>query len=498
MRNDNLKLKIFLLAIIFGGIFGLVENSQATIINVTNCSQANVQSAVDAAVAGDTVYLNCTSATWSSYVSVTKGITIKGNGSDATTLTANNTTLFSVSLTSGANFRITDLGFAGTVGGGGGLEEQLIRLSGDESTIWNSLRADHLKFTNINGHAFTIDPWWLIPSHPKALFDHITLLSNQWSRLLKIAGNNSTWQSADQYGTDWAIFIEDSTFTWTGGANGDLTDTEHGVRLVVRHNIINGGDIQMHDTGSTPAARGQRMTEVYNNTINCVGGNCNNLTAVALRGGGAIVYDNTITGDFWTPGFAQVWRATVGSGFLGAACTGAIVRACNTPTFMHCSGGNHAVCSGDGDCYGSASGSCIVACTSNSDCPIGTDGSAICLATVDNVDGSSGGNGYPCRDQTGWGQEYGAGGRNQYPSPVYWYNNGTTATCATGGACNDSATIAGDSAWFAQDRDFCYHDPSIDCGTKTSWNYIPYAYPHPLQGEIDITPPNIPSGLMVN
>lgn len=439
---------------------------------VTSCTQSNIQAAHDSASAGDKIYLNCSSGSFSSPVTVTKGIEIYGNGQDATTLTANSSCLFSITLASG-DFRIHDLGIAGSGGGCGGLETQIVRASGNGSTMWNSFRADHLKITNTNLHAFTFDPWWNISSSPKALFDHITYSSNsQGSRLIKIAGNNSAWRSSDQYGTDWGVYIEDSSFNWTGGANGDLTDTEHAARLIVRHNTITNGDIQMHDSGSTQGARGNRITEIYSNTLNCTAAGCSNMPAMGLRGGGYIVYNNTITGNYFSQAWPQIWRASGGGyiGFLGGnGCDGSAVRACNTPNYYHCSGGDHAACGYPGDSACSGKGSCVVECTSNSDCPTGTDGTATCLATVDKVDGGSNAYGWPCRDQTGRGREYGTGGALQEISPVYWYNN--TSSIVFGNNYPD---------YFQLNRDYCTHDPSTSCGTKTGWTYTPYAYPHPL------------------
>ncbi len=488
MQNNIQKFKtIIIFAGIFLGIFCFIKISQAATHEVTNCTVANVQDAVEEAIAGeDSVYLNCASATWDTYVTITKGITIYGNGPTSTTITANNSALFNITLVNTDNFRMHDIGFTGT-GGGLGLDTTLIRLRGtgdigiSAGTIWNSLRMDHLKFTNVSygTFCFTIDIWNTIPYHPKALFDNITYTNTGPGAFIKIAGNNFTWTEADQYGTDYAIFIEDSTFYWSTPAFYNyLTDTEHGVRMVVRYNTFTNGSIQMHDTGSTPAARGNRIAEVYNNTFNCTG-DCSSMLAIAMRGGGYIIHDNTIAGSYWTPGFAQIYRTT-GPGYLGGACNGTPLRACNTDSYYHCTGGDKKW-TGSNECSGK--GSRVVACTSNFDCPIGVDGTATCLASIDNVDGGTNAFGYPCRDQTGWGQEYGTGGRYQYPSPVYWYNNGTDASCATGGTCNNSATIAGANNWFQVNRDFCYYSPvTDDCGAKTAWTYTPYTYPHPLQG----------------
>lgn len=463
------KIFLIIVLVLFPGI------GYSASYTVTSCTTANVQAAHDSASAGDKIYLNCSGATWSSYVNVTKGIEIYGNGQDSTVLTANNSCLFNVSLASG-NVRLHDLGMTGSGGSCGGLETQYIRASGNGSTIWNSFRADHLKFTNTNSHSVTFDPWWNIPSHPKALFDHITWSSNiTGSRLLKLAGNNSTWRSTDQYGTDWGVFIEDSSFSWTGGATGAVTDTEHGARLIVRHNTITNGTVQMHDTGSTQAARGNRIMEIYENTFSCTAGGCSNMPAMGLRGGGYIVYNNTISGGYFSAAWPQIWRTDVGAGFLGGMCNGSAVRACNTSTYYHCSAGDHAVCSYSGDNACTGKGSCVVACTSNSDCPTGTDGTATCLATVDKVDGGSNPYGWPCRDQTGRGMEYGLGGALQESSPVYWYNNkdGSGKTITFGN---------GYPNYFQLNRDYCTHDPSTSCGTKSGWTYASYTYPHPLTG----------------
>jgi hypothetical protein len=49
---------------------------------------------------------------------------------------------------------------------------------------------------------------------------------------------SNSWNMPDGYGTDNAIYVEDSTFTWTGGAVGDVLDGECGARFVIRNNHI--------------------------------------------------------------------------------------------------------------------------------------------------------------------------------------------------------------------------------------------------------------------
>ncbi|MGZ3749097.1 MAG: hypothetical protein ACXVCD_17305, partial [Pseudobdellovibrionaceae bacterium] len=332
-------------------------------------------------------------------------------------------------------------------------------------------RLDHCAFTDIPGHAVIVGEYWDLPSHPKILFDHIIFNSTVTGRFAKFAGQNNTWKLADQYGTDFAIFIEDSTFIWNG-VTGDVMDTEHGTRMVIRHNTITNGDIQMHDTGSTPAAKGERITEIYNNTISCTIAACSNLPAMGLRGGGYIVHDNIVhSGGFFAIAWPQIWRATVGSGYLGGACNGTPVSACNTNNLQHCSGGDHRECDGDWDCTGAASGSCVVACSNDVECPSGVK----CLSKVDNVNGGTDPSGWPCRNQTGWGMES-LDGSKEDPSPVYWYGNADEK--------GNTYSLSEVTNYFQLNRDFCTHDPSTTCGAKQGWTYLPYSYPHPLQGGV--------------
>ncbi|MGZ3770702.1 MAG: hypothetical protein ACXVCP_19510, partial [Bdellovibrio sp.] len=411
-----------------------------------SCSFQDVSSTVAGAIAGDTVTIPSGKCTWNQTLEITKPINLIGAGPSLSVITADNVVAVRVSVPNG-DLRISNLGFTGS-GGGTGLETAVVQLSGVGGVgIFNSLRMDHCSFTNIPEHAVIVGEYWDLPSHPKILFDHINLSSTVSSRFAKFAGQNNTWKLPDLYGTDFAIFIEDSAFTWTGVV-GDVMDTEHGVRMVIRHNTITNGDIQMHDTGSTPAAKGERATEIYNNTISCNIAACSNLPAMGLRGGGYIVHDNVVSsGGFFSIAWPQIWRATVGSGYLGGACNGASVSACNTNNFQHCSGGDHRECDGNWDCVGAASGSCVVSCTSDTECPSGIK----CLAKVDNVNGGNDSSGWPCRNQTGWGMES-ADGSTEEPSPVYWYRN-----LDQNGNVYSLSEVTN---YFILNRDFCYHDPS--------------------------------------
>jgi hypothetical protein len=357
--------------------------------------------------------------------------------------------------------------------------------------MFSSVRFDHLQFNGLQNWSIVVGEWWdNNMAQPKVLIDHIVGI-NLSGGFLQIEGFPGTWKLPDNYGTDNAVYLEDSnlSFSSSGAA---ITDTEYGVRMVIRHNTFLNGSIQMHDTGSTQGSRGNRIAEIHNNIINCTGSGCANMPVMGLRGGGYIVHDNIISGGFFTAAWPQVWRGILGfTGFLGQSCGVNAVKTCDTPHFYHCSGGDHAACgyAGDSICNSAnSSGTCQITASSQNDCPVGST----FLSTVDNVNGGNDSSGWPCRNQTGWGMES-ADGKLERPSPVYWYNNlfnGQVATPANS-----------QPAYFAQNRDWCDHDSSTDCGTKAGWIYTPYAYPHPLQtGSVLSSPLPIlqsPTGLRI-
>ena len=84
--------------------------------------------------------------------------------------------------------------------------------------------------------------------------------------------------------------------------------------------------------------------------------------------------------------------------------------------------------------------------------------------------------GWPCLDQIGRGPgQY----PNQPSAPLYGWNNGSSLGCSNGGACNNNINItpSRNDAHVLAGRDF------INNGTTAKPGYVPYTYPHPLQGQ---------------
>ena len=194
----------------------------------SSVDRASLNSCVQQARDGDTINVASGTANYTSGITIDKPLTIMGAGPSATVINAQGATVITINMPKPGNVRLSNLGFTG-VGGSTQLETTVINMRG----VLDTVRVDHVSFTDVDQHAVYVGLWDQIPQHPKILFDHITYkskLTTDFQRFLKLLGNNNTWKQDDDYGTDFFVFIEDSSFNWTGRANSNsaVTDTEHG------------------------------------------------------------------------------------------------------------------------------------------------------------------------------------------------------------------------------------------------------------------------------
>ncbi len=127
-------------SILLAGILGLIESSSAATINAASCSQADVQTAINAASAGDTVSVPPGNCTWTSGVTITKGITVQGTVETSTVITSSGILPFTIDLSSGFA-RISQMTLIGNAPWG------YIQVDGSNA----SFRLDHLTFNDIPG-----------------------------------------------------------------------------------------------------------------------------------------------------------------------------------------------------------------------------------------------------------------------------------------------------------------------------------------------------------
>ena len=420
MNFTKIESKIIFFLILFAGMFGAARNALPANIHAASCSQADVQAAINAASDADTVSVPAGNCTWTSGVTITKGISLQGSGEASTIISSNGILPLTIDLSTGFA-RISQMTLFGNAPWG------YIQVDGSNA----SFRLDHLTFNDIPG-----DRGIKIESHSangygqppgssplKGLLDHITLTDDSSKIFIALYGYSSSWNLPDNYGSDNAIYIEDSNFTWTGGAVGDVLDGECGARFVIRNNHITNGTISYHDTGSTQECRSTRKVEIYNNVFSGV--NCNNKDcqygAISFRGGTGVYFNNIIPifpNGYENGATCEIFRVaynTPGVPWSGS-CDNIPEKVCSD-FLTHCSV-NHQVCSysynnPNGDCA-PGTGPCVGSCSQNSDCPTGTS----CVQ----LDGQLDSTGWPCRDQTGRGQDDPVT-HIQASSPAYWWNN---------------------------------------------------------------------------
>lgn len=420
------------------------------VLAAASCEHDAVQAAVDEVADGGIVTVPAGSCTWSASVEVSKALFIQGAGQDQTLITAQDADLFAIQGSGGA-VRVSGFGF------GGNAPWAYLHFDGELANV----RVDHCRFDGIVGSRGII----LNYQHEGAivgLLDHLTITVADWKIFLAVYGQNEAWNEPDDLGTARYIYLEDIDFYGDGIAT-DLVDGECGARFVVRHSELVNGMVMFHDTGSTPGCRSTRLVEVYDNVLSCNLDNCG-WTAVSFRGGSGVFYDNVIyrnPGGYDDGAATQLWRSYDEGGTpFNSLCDDVPDRICSDFS-SHCDAGERQACGGDWAC---PVGTCSVhACTTNEEC--GAD--AVCL---EKLDGHQDESGWPCRDQTGRGQDDPTT-HEQASLPAYWWNNLDQSGEPMGVIINDHGLPS--FPFIIEGRDFLY-EPSPD--------YAPYAYPHPLTG----------------
>jgi len=313
--------KILLFILILTG--SIAPRCGATVYH-SNGSAANVQALVNAARDGDTITLPVGTFSWTQHLNITKGITLQGQTTVEGAGTANPVTndltivlddvprgqdfyVMDVSLTPSQSFRMTGITFAaGSVNTVLSTTKGVIRVHSTGNAANNSARVDHCHFK----------PWyvfralwfhgWTYGVIDHIVVDHTAGIGGDGAQILVEHQNwggsnqdygNGSWADFPYYGTEKFVFIEDSTFNYTGSnAVRGLIDGESGCRFVVRHNYCLNCAVADHGTEAA-SQRGARAHEIYSNTFNfAVGGQS------GFRSGTALFHDNVVIGIANNPG----------------------------------------------------------------------------------------------------------------------------------------------------------------------------------------------------
>ena len=342
-----------------GTLLTLPCQLHAVIIAARSVALADVSSAVASASDGDAVVVPAGSASWTSPLTITKAITLRGAGENATVILddiagANrhgqpraaqshrlgpgqlprqtrwsnfpktgplagrgnsgrlgNSAIIRIEISTSNPLRIS--GFTLRYGSGSSASDVAIALSGTCPAI----RVDHCHFDQLyTGHNIQISGW-LYGVIDHCVFD-IRSGNGRGTAATALVSHPSwgnqpsgwgSWADPPYFGSEKFIFLEDNVINNLGKApNGGTIDADRGGRYVARYNTLNNLNIFYHgsDTGAGGMyLRGARAVEIYNNTFHSThplhpAGQC--------RGGSLLWHDNKYMGTFKNGMALRVYR----------------------------------------------------------------------------------------------------------------------------------------------------------------------------------------------
>lgn len=267
-----------------------------------SASEWDVLIAMNLTTNGDTINIPAGSAHWTTNLTITKGISLIGAGSNSVTGTiiyddipdgsdslGSLASVINIPTMLGLSYRVSGINFPTTSTRSADLATALVDVNG----LSRLVRLDHLFFDT--------------PQHRQRLItvydafgvaDHIYFSSIV--RCIDFQGGNSmvlgvtdrtdgtgSWCAPDFWGTTNYFYVEDSTFLGTGSAEA-FTDAFNGARYVVRHCTLHNGHLDSHEN-----TRPVRQVEIYNNDMTA---DDDNGLMYYSRGGSSIIFSNTTHG----------------------------------------------------------------------------------------------------------------------------------------------------------------------------------------------------------
>lgn len=266
--------------------FLLSWNANAATLTASSCSQSDVQAAVNKADKGDTVYIPSGSCRWSSPISVSKQITISGQGASNTIISSSGqgVTLFNVS---GAA-RITGIGL------------RMYGYSYGINASGQGWRIDHCTFSradsaSIPGAYGVHAKGSSYSSRPAGLIDNCRFTDCRTGSggVSNFNAQHQIWAADAGLGTPDAVYIEDCILERS--VQGNVIDSGYAGKFVLRFNTIY-QNAECHATQpDAQLSRGTRSWEIYNNTFPSTSRPYYK-RPIFLRAGEGVLFNNTITG----------------------------------------------------------------------------------------------------------------------------------------------------------------------------------------------------------
>jgi MYXO-CTERM domain-containing protein len=278
----------------------------AKTITAQSGSTADLQLAVDSASKDDVVEVPAGTFSFAGTLKMKAGVTLRGAGQSATILTKTGTAteaLITVDCSNGEPFVISDLTLVGIDNDTTSIMDKGIRLTKD-CTDFRITRCTFRRFGEAAIH---------ISGRMRGVIDHSSFLKvyratigNFGYGVVVYGDGVASWNRPLALGTQDAVFVEDCYFT----GNRHAIASNNGSRYVFRHNTIsdNAPTFQAIDAHGFEygSKRGSRSYEIYGNSVN------NSVacwSAIAIRGGDGVIFDNTVVA-----GATASIRLTNGSG----------------------------------------------------------------------------------------------------------------------------------------------------------------------------------------
>jgi hypothetical protein len=273
-RSTNEALLAFLSGVLLG------TGALAKTVTSVSCSVGDVQAAIDAAVAGDTVLVQGGSCTWNSVVTISATAQIALDGGGNTTITWGSSGGLSITAGTTASTSVTGFTFNGSFTNG----SCPISFATDTSPLTQAFRF-HANTLN-GGNPSAPGTFICVSGNGPGLLDHNSFSTSHGAdEMIHVLGDgpsdDSGWSDSVPPGGPNMIFIEDNTFICTSSVLASALQSYYGARTVIRHNTFTNAQIDQHGTSGMIGAR---WWEVYNNSID---------SNICLRAGSGVVFSNT-------------------------------------------------------------------------------------------------------------------------------------------------------------------------------------------------------------
>jgi hypothetical protein len=273
----------------------VAADTQPVYYGVADCSINAVQKAVNSVVPGTTISIPAGDCNWGTQqLNIPGGIFLQGAGQDATTIrrvgvVSESTYLIAYDCSNGGQAKMAGMTLVGN-GNGGITDKGLGLLNGCKD-----FKISENKFTKFIFSAIYVGD---APNQSGVIFNN-KFIDNFSADLMNLGYGISVygggaWPALD-LGSKNAVFIEDNYFS----GNRHNVASNNGSVYVFRYNTVIGQepakDFAMTDAhGVSSSPRGSRSFEIYNNQYSTNISNGSQRTAVGIRGGDGVIFNNTI------------------------------------------------------------------------------------------------------------------------------------------------------------------------------------------------------------